>query len=89
MPFSLEAMAASVPVTTIGGPYNMAANEIIRNGENGIVASDFDDMFNKIKALYADESAWGRLSMNAKEFSKRYDWEVITEKLSKTLLSSW
>ena len=86
---SLEAMAASVPVTTIGGPYNMAANEIIRDGENGLVASGFDDMLNKIKTLYTDETAWKRLSMNAKEFSRRYDWEVITEKLSKTLLTSW
>ena len=67
----------------------MAANEIIRDGENGLVASGFDEMLNKIKTLYTDEAAWKRLSMNAKEFSRRYDWEVITEKLSKTLLSSW
>lgn len=86
---SLEAMAASVPVTTIGGTYNLAANEIIRNGENGLVATGFDDMLNKIKTLHSDEAAWKRLSKNAKEFSRKYDWEVITDKLSRTLLSSW
>jgi glycosyltransferase involved in cell wall biosynthesis len=86
---SLEAMAASVPVITIAGQYNLAANEVIKDGRNGIIAKSFDDMSARVKMLYKDEPAWKDLSKNAHEFSLRYDWEVITEKLSKILSSSW
>lgn len=86
---SLEAMAAYVPVITIKGQYNLAANEVIRDGRNGIIAKSFDDMTSRIEMLYKDETTWKNLSRNAHEFSLKYDWEVITERLSKILSSSW
>lgn len=86
---SLEAMAASVPVITIQSQYNLAANEIIRDGENGIVARDFDDMNTRIQNLYNDTESWSNLSLHATEFSKGYDWGVISERLSKALISAW
>ena len=54
---SLEAMAASVPVITIEGQYNLAANEVIKDGRNGIIAKSFDDMSARIEKLYKDETA--------------------------------
>ncbi len=86
---SLEAMAASVPVITVDGQYNLAANEIIHDGKNGIIAKNFEDMGTKISSLYKDEDTWSKLSNNAYNFSLKYDWDVISEKLSKTISSSW
>ncbi len=86
---SLEAMAASVPVITVESQFNLAANEIIRNGKNGIVAKDFDDMNQKIQNLYDDSEAWSKLSENAREFSKGYDWEVIVDRLAEAFVSAW
>ncbi len=84
---SLEAMAASVPVMAMSGPYNLAINEVIRDGYNGIVSQDFDDMVLKIKQLYKDEERWTSLSHNARDFSTQYDWDTISEKLSDLYLS--
>ena len=86
---SLEAMAASVPVMTIQSQYNLAANEVIRDGTNGIIAKDFNDMKERINMLYTDNDAWKNLSANAAKFSKKYDWGVISDRLSKALLSAW
>lgn len=80
---SLEAMAASVPVMALDGPYNLAINEVIRDGYNGLVSSDFEDMIYKIKQLYGDEDRWNILSRNARDFSTRYDWDTIADKLEK------
>lgn len=77
---SLEAMASSVPVLTVDGRYNLAANEIIRDGYNGIVSQDFDDLVSNAKKLYSDEGSWKTLSSNAKDFSKNFDWDVIANR---------
>ncbi|AKA49619.1 hypothetical protein IX51_11465 [uncultured archaeon] len=84
---SLEAMAASVPVMALSGPYNLAINEVIRDGYNGIVSQDFEDMISKIKQLYKDEDRWKTLSRNARDFSVQYDWDTISDKLSDLYLS--
>lgn len=79
---SLEAMAASVPVMTIDGPYNLAINEVIRDGYNGLVTQNFDDLITSIRRLYSDEETWTRLSRNAREFSSQYDWDAISDRIS-------
>lgn len=84
---SLEAMAASVPVMTISGQYNLAVNEVIRDGYNGIVSNNFPDMISRIKELYRDEETWKMLSRNARDFSIQYDWEAITDRLASLYLS--
>lgn len=79
---SLEAMAASVPVVTVRSEYNYAANEVIKNGFNGFVSSDFDDMVSRIKYLYSNEDEWRRLSQNAAHFTIDYDWNNIAGRLA-------
>lgn len=79
---SLEAMAANVPVITIDSPYNLAVNEIIRHGYNGIVSDNFDEMMVKIDQLHKDEGMWNNLSQNAREFSLSYDWDIVSARLS-------
>ncbi|MCL4332281.1 MAG: glycosyltransferase family 4 protein [Candidatus Thermoplasmatota archaeon] len=79
---SLEAMAASVPVITIKSQYNLAATEIVKAGYNGLVSSGFEEMMVDIKGLYRDEAAWKKLSGHARDFSRDYDWDVITDRLS-------
>ncbi len=86
---SLEAMAASVPVITMSSDYNMAANEVVRNGYNGFVSADFPDMIEKIRNLYKDEDEWKRISRNACDFTVKYDWDSIADKLAALYLSSW
>lgn len=84
---SLEAMAASVPVMAMDGPFNLAINEVIRDGYNGIVSQNFEDLIRNIRKLYSDEEKWKLLSNNAREFSTRYDWDTISDKLADLYLS--
>lgn len=86
---SLEAMAASVPVVTRQSEFNFAANEIIKDGRNGVVAESFSDMFQKMNDLYRDEERWKKLSTTATEFSKKYDWNIISDKLSRLYINAW
>lgn len=84
---SLEAMAASVPVVTVNSQYNLAVNEIIKHGYNGLVSDDFTDLMQNVKTLYKDESTWQHLSKNALSFSKAYDWDIISDKLADLYLN--
>jgi len=86
---SLEAMAASVPVLTVDSSFNYAANEIVRDGYNGIISSDFSDMITRIRGLYKDEDGWRAMSKNAYDFTSDYDWDNIADKLANLYLSSW
>lgn len=84
---SLEAMAASVPVVTVNSRYNLAVNEIIKHGYNGLVTNDFNDLMATVKNLYNDEENWKKLSTNALNFSKAYDWDIISDKLADLYLN--
>lgn len=84
---SLEAMAASVPVMAMSSPYNLAINEVIRDGYNGIVSRNFGEMIRNIKLLYSDEEKWKALSNNARNFSGQFDWDTISDKLADLYLS--
>lgn len=86
---SLEAMAASMPVVTRRGEFNFAANEIIQDGENGLVVDSFPEMFEKMSLLYKDENRWQELSRKATNFSKKYDWNLIADKLAKLYINAW
>ncbi|MHB8396443.1 MAG: glycosyltransferase family 4 protein [Thermoplasmataceae archaeon] len=80
---SLEAMASSIPVVTVGGHYNLAANEIIKNGYNGLVSPNFDQMMAEIRNLYINEDSWKLLSNNAREFSRDFDWDAIADRMAR------
>lgn len=86
---SLEAMAASMPVVTTSGEFNFAANEIIKDGKNGLVVDSFKEMFERINSLYKDEEKWKELSRTATEFSKLYDWNIIADKLARLYIDAW
>ena len=61
----------------------------MRNGYNGFVSADFPDMIEKIRNLYKDEDEWKRISRNACDFTVKYDWDSIADKLAALYLSSW
>lgn len=86
---SLEAMAASTPVITRRSEFNLAADEVIKNGQNGIVADDFSNLFAELDKLYRDEERWKNLSKGATSFSKLYDWNIIADKLAKLYIDAW
>ncbi len=86
---SLEAMAASVPVITTRSEFNFAANEIIKDGKNGVVVDSFPQMFESMNNLYSNEEQWKQLSETAQDFSKLYDWNIIADKLAKLYITAW
>ncbi len=79
---SIEAMASSVPVVTVRSDYNYAANEVIKNGYNGLISPDFPDLVSKMRYLYKEEDEWKRLSQNAEDFTIDYDWDSIATKMA-------
>jgi len=76
----LEAMAAGVPFVTINHPDN-ATKELchfkcglmVEPRENSIAAA--------ITQLFSNEELWKELSVNALNFAKKYDWDIITNHL--------
>lgn len=80
---SIEAMAASIPVVTVRSEYNYAANEVIKNGYNGLISTDFVDLMSRIRYLYNNEEEWNMLSRNALEFTADYDWDTIADEMAK------
>ena len=86
---SLEAMASSTPVATTNTQFNLAANELVKDGRTGIVAGSIEDMVGKVDSMYDQNDAWKALSSGAFELSKYYDWTLITEKLSNLYSQAW
>lgn len=81
----LEAMAsgACVIASNIDG-----YNEVIRDGENGILFENknYKELSEKILMLYKDKNLRKRLADSGLKFSKKFDWEKIAEKVEKVYL---
>ncbi|GEM_PF-887607 len=86
---SLEAMAAGLPVVTTTSRFNLAANEIIKEGYNGIILKDLSYLMDTLENLWNNEERWRYLSSNALSFSRSYDWSVITDKMADLFVSMW
>jgi phosphatidylinositol alpha-mannosyltransferase len=82
----LEAMASKTPVvaTRQGG-----VSEIIRNGRTGILVrrGDAKKLAEALLTLLEDFSLAKKLAENAFKEAKKYDWNLIAERLEKEVYS--
>jgi glycosyltransferase involved in cell wall biosynthesis len=73
----LEAMAAGVPFITINHPDN-AAKELCQF-KCGLMAEPHgNSIAAAITQLFSNEGLWKELNVNALNFAKKYDWDIIT-----------
>jgi len=75
----IEAMAAGLPIVTTSVP---GVDDIIRNNENGLKCrvGDITDMAESIIRLFSDNLLAKRLSENATQDAKNYDWDNVVDK---------
>ncbi|MGB9838051.1 glycosyltransferase family 4 protein [Methanothermobacter sp.] len=74
----LEALASGLPiiVKNSGGHAGM-----IRNGVTGFVVENVDEMIEKIDILSKNEDLLRKMSLNAREDSKRFSWSKNVDRL--------
>jgi len=80
---TLETAAAGVPSLVYS---DYGANEWISHYKDGFVVDTLDDMKNVIKNLLANPSLLQKISKNAVEMSKRFDWKVIVKDWEKEII---
>ncbi|MCL4355468.1 MAG: glycosyltransferase family 4 protein [Nitrososphaerota archaeon] len=79
----LEANAAGLPViTTRAGPV-LGSTDVVQDGRNGLLLDKLtpEAMATKIAVLVDDEGLRERLSKQALEFAREYDWDSQTGKV--------
>jgi glycosyltransferase involved in cell wall biosynthesis len=77
----LEANASGLPVILVKSSKN-AALSAIKDGYNGFIVSLSDEEISrKIVELLQDPSYINKLSKNAREYAKSYDWSLIIRML--------
>jgi glycosyltransferase involved in cell wall biosynthesis len=76
----IEAIASGLPVITtkVG-----VANDVIENNKTGFIVKNENEIVNKINLLIEDASLRRKIGRNSKEVAKKYEWEVIIDKLEK------
>ncbi|MEM2900834.1 MAG: glycosyltransferase family 4 protein [Thermoplasmata archaeon] len=77
---ALESMASGCAVIAID---ESPMNEYIIDGENGLLAKNEDEIYNKAKHLLDSPNEIFRFGKNAQESAKKYDWEKIAEYIAK------
>lgn len=73
----LEANECGIPTVTFN--FGESVNEEIIDEKTGIIATSKEDYIDKLKKLMLDEEKLKFLSKNAKEFSKKFHIENITD----------
>ena len=76
----LEAMAAGVPFITINHPDN-ATKEFCKFKCGLIAEPRKNSIADVITQLFSDEKLWKELNVNALDFAKKYDWDIITNRV--------
>jgi len=82
---SLEAMGFSLPVLYIRSPFNMAMEEIVRDGYNGFSCTGIDDVVSKIREM-EDVRRYRELSRNAYNFAHERMWDNIARQYESYLI---
>lgn len=72
----IEAMANGMPAI---GSNNGALPLVIKNNKTGFIAKNEYELRKKIELLIKDKKLLDRMSKNAKEYAKEYDWDNISK----------
>jgi glycosyltransferase involved in cell wall biosynthesis len=77
---AMEAMAAGIPFVTVNYPNN--ASKDLCELNCGLVVEPTDSAIAEaIIQLYNNETLWKKLSENALNVAKKYDWDMITNQM--------
>lgn len=76
----IEAMASGLPVVTtrVG-----VADDVIEDSKTGFIIKNENDVVNRINLLIEDTKLRRKIGRNAQRIAKKYDWDVIIDKLEK------
>lgn len=79
----IEAFACGLPVIGVESIGSKCVGELIKNGHNGFLITELNEknIAEKIIILLQDDSLRFRLSKNAQEFSRKYDWDAIADQV--------
>jgi len=75
----IEAMACGIPIVC---SKNRGHNSLIINGKSGLIFSNTTEMKESIFKIYKSKHLIKKLTENAIEYSKRYNCELIIEKMT-------
>jgi glycosyltransferase involved in cell wall biosynthesis len=78
----LEGYAAGLPCISVKSTHIGSGEEIVLNGTTGLLAENLDHelIAEQILKILEDEQLRKRMSANALEFVKQYDWDIIASK---------
>ncbi|MGB9778352.1 MAG: glycosyltransferase family 4 protein [Candidatus Bathyarchaeales archaeon] len=79
-----ESLSTGLPALLTNAPYNAVANELVRDGYNGIIVEHNkpEAIAAELEKLYRDQKLWDELSKNAKR-SMRFSWDEVARKVEK------
>jgi len=72
----VESMGLGTPVIALDSEYS-AAKCIIRNGDNGILVKNRNEMSDAIIRLLTDDELYNKLIDNGYQTAKSYDWDSV------------
>jgi len=83
----IEAMACGLPVITVSSPTNAAKEHIELSGAGYILNQDPKKLAKVIYSLLMDEKLRKNLSAKAIKYAKRFDWDILAERIEKIYTS--
>ena len=79
---TIEAAATGLPAIV----FNNYKPETVLNGETGFIIRDVDEMMEKLAILIEDADLRRKMGERAREYAKRFDWNIITNQWEKEFL---
>jgi glycosyltransferase involved in cell wall biosynthesis len=79
---TIEAAATSLPVIA----FNNYKPETVLDGETGFIVRDVEEMMEKMAILIEDSDLRRKMGERAREYAKRFDWNIITNQWQKEFL---
>jgi len=79
---TIEAAATGLPAIV----FNNYRPETVLNGETGFIVRDVEEMTDKLAILIEDSDLRHKMGERAREYAKRFDWNLITNQWEKEFL---